>query len=343
MLVLSLSQVEPCPFFAKSGFCPRQPLCKLDHTPQLYPSHHRGQPDKISLGSPSKFVPVSLSKSGNRSGKLPNNLGTPKRFHHMENTEDVPLVSSDDSAFTLDTNQVTTTTTVVPTDTTVVAMATAGVTMTTTKGGVGTSVCVPGYQRSLSLPVSTRRREKKDGELERSVTEKEDSELAKQSQTDPTVLSPSQQETGGGGGERVVSAGMFEGAGVDRAQKRIETEQPLEGSSPPGQAVGNSFTVMSPDVPKMFNFSENSPVKFEESVKEKEAVGETERGVFMFTASPNKSGGEVVGGVEEEEEEEVRSKPLVRRGAADEGGSRESEEVAVLAQQLQLDSDNVST
>ena len=272
----------------------------------------------------------------------------------MENTEDVPLVSSDASAFTMDTNQVTTTTTVVPTDTTLVAMATTGVTEMTTKGGAGTSVCVPGYQRSLSLPASTRRREKKDGELERSGTENEDSELAKRSQTDPTVLSPSQQETGGGGGERVVSAGMSKGAGdgtseqpamVDRAQKRIDTEQPLEGSSPPGQAAGNSFTVMSPDVPKMFNFSENSPVKFEESVKAKEAVGEAKRGVFMFTASPNKSGGEVVGGVEgeEEEEEEVRSKPLVRRGAADEGGSRESEEVAVLAQQLQLDSDNVST
>ena len=163
---------------------------------------------------------------------------------------------------------------------------------------------------------------------------------------------------------------------IDAPCKRtMSPEMAVQGVSPLGQptTASSCFTVVSPDIPKVFNFCEKSSNKSsvdDNSVRGEECSGEeVERGgVFLFTASPSKSGGSVGEerregegegeegregeGEAEEEDVIVKHKPLALVYPSEGGGGEEeeeggrgrhNEEVAVLAQQLQLDSDNVCT
>ena len=296
----------------------------------------------------------------------------------MSSTEEVPFINSADTDTPMDTNVVATTTAVVVMDTTTIAMATPGVTSNTGTGVLkSASVSVPGYHRSVSLPVEMRKR-KGTNNSERGEACR-DSELATQSQAVPAVS----QQAGAGNhahsdthficgdlkescDERTVSGGggslLKQQGTIERARKGTNSEPVVEGYSPLAQPTGSYFTVVSPDVPKVFNFCEQSPKQSRES-----HVKEVGRQVFKFTASPSKSresvsdkreegggeGGRGGGGEEEGEEEEVvKSKPLSLVYSGDGGsgeggggqgrrGGGQNEEMALLAQQLQLDSDNV--
>ena len=191
---------------------------------------------------------------------------------------------------------------------------------TVTTGTVSTAKPTVPYRRSVSLP-ATQIQSKVGGAREK-LTCVVESDCSR-SKTDPMMSSSSQGALGDGGGR--------EGEPLSTTDKNITSSENIsEGVSPLGQGAD-------PIVPKVFDFYRS------DGGEEEEMVGGCE-GVFMFTASPSKTG---------EPGDEVRSKPV--RGESCEGvraesceGVREGEgeghnEVVVeLAQQLQLDSDNVS-
>ena len=274
-------QVENCPFFVRSGFCPRRPLCKLDH------SYHSStsQSATILTGSPSKISPNSQAILSPTTI-----LGQPKRFHPMEenNEEENPVANS----------LITSTNTVASTTITVDTVPT--VTVSGAKRN-DTIWRVPHYHRSVSLPATN---------------------VQRSGPPQPDPSSPSSQGAQGGGGEGENRSVKQASNNTDNQMMSLE----LQGVSPLGSG---SSTV----VPKVFDFYRSS-----EGVSGEEE--ERTEGVFVFTASPSKTGE-----TEEEEGEEVRGKPclLAQLGDKEEerkGGNHEM--VAELAQQLQLDSDNVS-
>ena len=63
--------MDPCPFFLKSGFCPRRLLCKLDHTP----SNPKQQDDSDQDKTP----PTQSSPQG---------LGSPAKKFHLSDSAD---------------------------------------------------------------------------------------------------------------------------------------------------------------------------------------------------------------------------------------------------------------
>ena len=301
-------QVEVCPFFVRSGFCPRRPLCKLDHSPHLHPSstsqsakNLTGGPSKISAGSQTKF-------------SAPTILGQPKRFHPMEENEENPLVNS---SLTGETVVASTTVTVdtVPT----VTVSVPGAKFNDAMRGV------THFRRYVSLPAT---------DLQR------DTERPRPAKTDPMTSSSLLFGGAGGGVERCESsersllprgrslggAGGDPGAPGDGGEGKSAKQPDNQMMSLESEVQGVSplSSGSSPVVPEVFDFYRTEGGR---------------EGMFVFTASPSKTGetGEVC-----EDGDEVRSKScvLVRPGEG-EDGNQQNEMVAELAQQLQLDSDNV--
>ena len=302
------AQVEVCPFFARSGFCPRKQLCKLDHSSHLYPSdtvsastNTTGNPSKIT-GAHSKFYPTTI-------------FGQPKRFHPMETNEENPIVNTVTAAF----NSVASTT---------VTMDTASVTGAKLDGVTSPEFH---YRRSVSLPAG-------DVQFSQRVAR-----VPRPSKTDPTPSSSSSQGLLGGGED---GRGGLEKQAVTVNDNQMTSLAESQGVSP------LSHPRSSPVIPEEFDFSGGQ--------------GGSGEGIFVFTASPSKTEetgdskekreegdgeGEGEGKEGEEEEEVVKSKPVIlpqpsEREAEREGereGATQNEFVAELAQQLQLDSDNVSS
>lgn len=315
-----------CPFYMRSGFCPRQPLCKLDHTHYLHPSQQThtvpsqpvenvmGSPSKISLGNRSKFLPVSQSMT----------LSKPKRFHPMDYNKETPLVTSHDANVTMDTGPVAMTT---------VSMTKPKITMVT---DAGASANVPEYHRSVSMPVTM-------------VIQQQ----AKGSEDKKWVCSR------GSSSVEISSSVTEESNQVAEKKKRVMKREEHNMMTSSGSTVEGISPLddhrSSPVVPKVFNFYQKPPAKSpeDEGQREREEVeregeeGIWSEGVFMFTASPSKVNESVreEGREQEEEDEEdviVKSKPLLTSESdRKEDDSSQNEVVAELAQQLQLDSDNV--
>ena len=98
----------------------------------------------------------------------------------------------------------------------------------------------------------------------------------------------------------------------------------------------------SPELPKLFNFSELSKkdVGHEAEIQQSEGQPEGEKnGVFVFSATSPFSPSQVSG---KRRNARVRFSPSSLDESNNEEGSGEEEEMAILAQQLELGSDNVS-
>ena len=79
-------QADPCPFFIKAGFCPRKPLCKLDHT--MPSGHTHPQPASQSNAAMLASSPTKSPTRGDRRENLARYLGSPKRFHPSDQDND---------------------------------------------------------------------------------------------------------------------------------------------------------------------------------------------------------------------------------------------------------------
>ena len=178
------------------------------------------------------------------------------------------------------------------------------------------------YRRSVSLPAG-------DVQFSQRVARG-----PRPSKTDPTPSSSSSQGLLGSGED---SRGGLEKQAVITNDNQMTSLAEGQGVSP----VSHSRS--SPVIPEEFDFSGGQ--------------GGSGEGVFVFTASPSKTeetgndkekreegDGEEEG---EEGEEVVKSKPMILPQPSEREGEREgatqNEFVAELAQQLQLDSDNVSS
>ena len=249
----------------------------------------------------------------------------------MDINEETPLVTTTDRTTAVDTNPVATTTDVV-------------ITGTTSTPGTGlravlksTTVSPPSYSRSISSPAVTGGRRG----LQLRDTPQDMSTQEKQVKSDETCYVRGLNRSGG---DCLVSAS---------SRERLKQQEPIDDSqmstfsdAAVGRYPGTSFTVVSPN----FNFCGESL---------NTQSGDSHE-VFWFTASPSKGDRDMKEegeGEREEEGEVVKSKPLAlvhSRGEGREEGrvmgegemcedEREgNEEVAALAQQLQLDSDNVN-
>ena len=235
----------------------------------------------------------------------PTILGQPKRFHPMEENEKNPLVNSS------------------LTGETVVASTTVTVdtfpTLTVSVPGAKFNEAMQGvthYRRSASFPAT---------DLQR------DTERPRPAKTDPMTSSSSLlQGSSGDGGE-----------GKSAKQPLHSTDNQMMSLESEVQGVSPLSSGSSPVVPEMFDFYGTEGGCGGGSGEE----GRRRGGVFVFTASPSKTAGETGEECEGGEDGEmVRSKPsvLVRPGEGEgEEGNQQNEMVAELAQQLQLDSDNV--
>ena len=181
----------------RGGFCPRQRLCKLDHSAYLHTSPPQPAPNltggaskvPFGVGNPSKFLPVSTSQIG----RLPPTLSTPKRFHPMDGTEDAPVITTtgvDTDIVPVDTKVVAMTTTVVAMDTPTITQASTG-----TERGGSASGCIPSYRRSVSSPVVWSQRDNKESGNDTKREACQESGLAERRGSDPT--SPSLDEARG--------------------------------------------------------------------------------------------------------------------------------------------------
>ena len=97
-----------------------------------------------------------------------------------------------------------------------------------------------------------------------------------------------------------------------------------------------------PELPKLFNFSELSKQEVGRETETQQSEGQPEgekNGVFVFSATSPSSPSHVSG---KRRNATVRFSPSTLEGSDSEEGSGEEEEMAILAQQLELGSDNVS-
>lgn len=255
----------------------------------------------------------------------------------MDINEEAPLISTTDRTTPVDTNPVATTTGVVITGTASTTTSTPG----TGLGAVLKSATVspPSYCRSISSPAVTGGR--KGLQLRDTPQDNFMSTQQKQVKSNETCYVRGLNRSGG---DCMVSTASRERL---KQQEPLDSQMSTLSDAAVGRYSGTSFTVVSPN----FNFCG-------ESLNTKSGDSHD---VFWFTASPSKGDRDMK---EEEKEEEgegegevVKSKPLAlvhSRGEGREEGrvmgeggmcedEREgNEEVAALAQQLQLDSDNVN-
>ena len=325
-------QVDPCPFFLKSCFCPRLPLCKLDH--RLPPGHSQ---QKGSL--PRKPInPTNYrAKSpdwGEKNERIRHYLGSPKRFHPDSEYDVAGIVNS------------------------LAAKSGSGSSSGIPLGTNGNGI--PDYFRSLSSPagvLSLSQGTRSSGEGEGDLPLQAHLHVPQESCEDDHRVS-----TLGEVDEKASISGVFVGvqdsqtSNLEPTMAGLATQatqlDPLGiseslASKIPGNLdetrTHDAATIEIPEVPKQFDFAKtanggrSSPPLLPESVQTA-AKDQGDGGVFFFTGS-NPTSPERVPVKRKNAAVGVSLFPPQETGG-DDGVS--SEEVAMLAQQLDLESDNVS-
>ena len=342
-------QVAFCPFFAKCGFCPRQPLCKLDHTLATSAGSVPGSQDTLAAAAPTS---AGVKSSGRRkhADKHTKYLGSPKRFHALDNGEEGA------------------------------SLELPGLANESGKLDRELSNASPSYNRSLSTPArvltfdpsseSAQPPATPEGELQPEADTSGGSNEGKEEGSE--MKSPAGVHVDSAGGtaangrlgdqkESSISSEVSPAAVAERLSVEESTlsEKPLDVQSTtqdqsPETPSDKTTPQEPPEVPKAFDFLTKLPRQHSDPGQDPQPEGEDEKtvsdtsqkgGVFVFTASDPTSPDQVP----------VKRKnaavgfcfsPAEERGGEGLGGGAVppkglgEEDMAVLAQQLGLESDN---